>query len=57
LRVPKSKDEFEQQMLWAFSAGMSAGYAIEHTNITEEEANAIKAFAEENGFKRITLKN
>jgi hypothetical protein len=38
-------------MLWAFSAGISAGYGVEHNNIIEDEEKAIKEFAKENGFK------
>lgn len=51
------KDDYEIAMLLAFSAGMSAGYGIEHTNITEEEAMAIKDFAESRGFKRTSIGN
>jgi len=52
MRMPKNKDEFEQQILSAFSAGMNAGYGVEHTDIHEEEAAAIKEYAERRGFRR-----
>lgn len=52
MKMPKNRDEFEQAMLHAFSCGLVNGYGIDHENIHEEEENAIKEFAERNGFKR-----
>lgn len=51
MKMPKNKEEFEREMLWAFNCGMSAGYGVEHTNIDEEEDREIKEFAERYGFK------
>ena len=48
------KDDYERALLLAFSAGMNAGYGVEHTNITEDEVNAIREYAENMGFKRKT---
>ena len=56
MNMPKNIDEFEYRMLSDFSEGMSTGYGIEHTNIHEEEEEAIKEFAEYNGFKRKSIK-
>lgn len=49
------KDDYERALLLAFSAGLNAGYGIEHTNITEEEEKAIQEFAENEGFKRKSI--
>ena len=54
-RMPKTRDEFEWKLLWAFQAGMWRGYGIDHEHITEEEAEAMKEFALDNGFKRTEL--
>ena len=50
-RMPKTRKEFETDMILAFQAGMTAGYGIEHTNINEEENAAVIDFANRNGFK------
>jgi len=47
-----ARDAYERHVLAAFSAGMNAGYGIEHTNIEEEEKVAIEKYAEQQGFKR-----
>lgn len=49
------RDDYEFKLLLAFSAGMTAEYANEHTNLDEDEANAIREFAESLGFKRKTI--
>lgn len=54
-KYPKNRDDFEFEVLLAFQAGMWRGYGIDHENIGEEEAEAMKEFALNNGFKRTTL--
>lgn len=44
------QEDYEYRMLLAFADGMGAGYAIDHENIHEDEAKAIKEFAERNDF-------
>lgn len=51
MNMPKNKEEFERKMLWAFHCGMNAGYAVDHTNIHEEEDREIKEFADRYKFK------
>lgn len=51
-KIPKTRDDYEWDMIWAFNYGMQNGYGIEHTNIHEEEEKAIREFAERCGFKR-----
>ena len=51
MNMPKNKEDFERKMLWAFHCCMNAGYAVEHTNIHEEEDREIKEFAEMCKFK------
>lgn len=55
-KMPKKRDDYEFNMLLAFSMGMNIGYGIDHENLSEEEINAVKEFAESNGFKRKSLK-
>ena len=50
-RMPKTRKEYETDMILAFRAGMNAGYGIEHTNITEEENEAVVEFANSWNFK------
>jgi len=53
--LDNDRDSYEKAILAAFAAGMSAGYGIEHTEITEQEDEAIREYAEGRGFKRTSL--
>lgn len=50
-RMPKTRAEYENSMLYAFTSGMNAGYGVDHEKITEDEDAAIMDFAKRNGFK------
>lgn len=50
-RMPKNRREYEFMLLNAFHTGMTAGYGIEHTNITEEENEAMIQFVKDRKFK------
>ena len=40
IRMPRTRLEYERDLLLAYRAGMNAGYAIEHTDIVNEERKA-----------------
>lgn len=35
--IPKNRQQFENMLVNAFEIGMSCGYAVEHTNLSEDE--------------------
>lgn len=51
MTMPKNKKELEQKLLQVFQEGMNAGYAIEHTDITNEERKASERFMKSRNFK------
>lgn len=55
MKIPKTKKEFENCLIYAFNQGMNAGYAVEHTNITEEENKFRLDFAKSNDFSKGTI--
>ena len=56
MRMPKTREEYETDMLSALKSGMNYGYAVEHTNIREDENNAILDYAKWNDFKTDAVK-
>jgi len=53
--MPKTRDQYEWDMLWAFHTGMQNGYAIDHERQSEDEEKFMKEFAERLDFKRKNL--
>ena len=49
-KLPKTRYEYELDLLHAFMYGMNMGYGIDHENIHEEENEAILEFAKNSGF-------
>lgn len=50
-KLPKTRYEYELDLIHAFMYGMNIGYGIDHENIHEEENEAILEFAKDSGFK------
>lgn len=50
-KIPKTRYDYELDLLYAFKYGMHVGYGIDHENIHEDENEAIINFAKDNGFK------
>ena len=50
-KLPKTRYEYEFDLLCAFMYGMNAGYGVDHENIHEDENEAILEFAKDCGFK------
>lgn len=50
-KLPKTRYEYEFDLLCAFMYGMNAGYGVDHENIHEDENEAILEFAKDSGFK------
>ena len=50
-KMPKTREEYEWDLIHAFSTGMNMGYGIDHENIHMEESKAIENFAKRNKFK------
>lgn len=48
MRMPRNKHQFESDLIYAFKAGMNAGYGIDHNDKTNEEIEAMRKFAFEN---------
>lgn len=51
MKMPKTVQEFEEAMLFAFKEGLNAGYGIDHENIREEELKASIEFCERHWFR------
>lgn len=51
MKMPKDKFSFEQSLLCAYKAGMVDGYAVEHTDIENEERKFSADFIARNNFK------
>ena len=50
-KLPKTRYEYELDLIHVFIYGMNIGYGIDHENIHEEENEAILEFAKDRGFK------
>ena len=50
-KLPKTRYEYEFDLLCAFMCGMNAGYGVDHENIHECENEAILEFTKDSGFK------
>ena len=44
--MPRTRLEYERDLLLAYRTGMNAGYGIEHTDLTNEERKAEINFVE-----------
>lgn len=51
MKFPKNRKQYELDLLFAFDLGMTCGYGIEHSDISNEERNAMKKFMREHDFK------
>lgn len=51
MKMPKTRKEYEWCLLNAYSTGMNDGYAIEHTDIVNEERKAEERFLKSRGFR------
>ena len=49
--MPKTRKDFEIEVLAAFRLGMAYGYGVDHENIHESEDEAILDFVRIQGFK------
>lgn len=49
--MPRTRKEYEWNLLNAYGTGMIDGYAIEHTDIENEERKAEEEFLKSRGFK------
>lgn len=56
MKMPKTKKQFEDYLIYAFDQGLNYGYGVKHTNITEEENNFRLEFAKESKFSKETIK-
>lgn len=54
-KMPRTKYDYELDMLQAFKHGMTIGYGVDHENIHESENEAILEFAEHCGFKTCAI--
>ena len=55
--MPKTKYEYELDILLAFRHGMSMKYGVNHENIHEDEKEFVIKFASDFGFKTEVVKN
>ena len=51
MKMPRTRREYEWNLLNAYSTGMNDGYAIEHSDIVNEERKAEEEFLKQRGFK------
>ena len=51
MKMPRTRREYEWNLLNAYSTGMNDGYAIEHSDIANEERKAEEEFLKKKGFK------
>jgi len=49
--MPKTVEEFEIAMLYAFKDGLVQGYAVDHEDIRNEELSAAIDFCEKHSFR------